>query len=227
MITHVQIAELLVTLYAADAETHPFDFFEPGNGDSGICWALTKSADEYVFLLRGSKTLEDWFRDLIALTTPFEHNDFGPVHPGFLLGMDAAVDEMLGMWDHKTPITIAGHSLGAGRAALAVAILLCHGVPAGLMRRVVFGEPKPGLCQLAEFIAAVPGTSYRNGTNYHHDYITDVPPTIYPLEAYLHPNPLTMVEAPPDSITAKLLDVFGFHHMPLYLAGVKKLLGAQ
>ncbi len=226
MQTHAEIADWLVRLYAGpEAFPNAFDFYEAGKGDSGVCWALLKFADEYVFLLRGSKTVEDWFRDLVALATPWEHNDFGAVHPGFLLGMEAAVDEMLSRWDHKTPMTIAGHSLGAGRAAIAVAMLLCQGVPAGLMRRVVFGEPKPGMCTLGEFIAGVPATSYRNGAGIHHDLVTDVPLTIRPLEDYVHPTPLTLVEAAPEGWNPlDDLDVFGMHHMGLYAAGVRKLL---
>lgn len=224
MISDAQIADLLVQLYAGP---EGFDFYEPGNGDSGICWALSKFPDEYVFLLRGSKTFEDWYRDLIALATPFEHNVFGPVHQGFLLGMREAVDEMeaqmpFGSAMPKT-ITIAGHSLGAGRAAIAVAYMLQDGVTPSLLRRVVFGEPKPGLPQLAKFISGVPGRSYRNGTNFHHDYITDVPATIKPLQMYMHPTPLIFVNEPPADEVEELLDVFAFHHLELYAAALRKL----
>lgn len=220
MITDARIADLLVKLYQGP---EGFDFYEAGNGDSGICWALSKFEDEYVYQLRGSKTLEDWLRDLVALATPFEHNAFGPVHPGFLIGMADAVDEMLTRWDRKSLITVTGHSLGAGRAAIAVAMFLERGVPRWLLRRVVFGEPKPGLCTLAEFIANVPGRSYRNGTQAHHDLITDLPLTIRPFEDYVHPTPLVMVNEPPQSESEALLDVFGFHHIPLYAAALAKL----
>lgn len=223
MLTDTAIADLLVLLYSPDAPTHPiFHFYEPGNGDGGICWALVKLDDEYVFLLRGSKTLEDWLRDLIALPRPFEHNLYGAVHQGFKIGMREAADEMIEHWDGKTPLTICGHSLGAGRAAIAVAEMIVAGVSPSLMRRVVFGEPKPGMSQLAEFIAAVPARSYRNGMGFHHDLVTDVPFTT-PSLAYVHPTPLTLVEQAPDSLTAQLLDVFGFHHMPLYAAAVRAL----
>jgi hypothetical protein len=68
-----QIANRLVNPYAGP---DGFAFYEPGTGDSGICWALQKFPDEYVFILRGSKTLEDWLRDLVAVPT-FEHSLFG------------------------------------------------------------------------------------------------------------------------------------------------------
>lgn len=215
-----QIANLLVQLYKGPTG---FDFYEPGNGDSGICWALTKLPNEYIFQLRGSATFEDWFRDLVALATPFQHNVFGPVHQGFLIGMVDAVDEMLSHWDNKTPITLTGHSLGAGRAAIAVAQMMVRGVPPHLLRRIVFGEPKPGLPQLAQFISPVSGRSYRNGTGFHHDTITDLPATIRPLQNYVHPTPLIFVSEPPKNEIEALLDIFGFHHMPLYAAGVAKL----
>jgi surfactin synthase thioesterase subunit len=47
--------------------------------------------------------------------------------------MTDAADEMLSPWDCKTPITIAGHSLGAGRAALAIAKLIERGIPKNLV----------------------------------------------------------------------------------------------
>lgn len=218
MITDAQIADLLVKLYAGP---DGFDFYEPGAGDSGICWALAKFPNEYVFMFRGSKTLKDWLRDLVAVPT-FEHNLFGPVHQGFLIGMTDAVDEMLSHWDMKTPITVAGHSLGAGRAALAIAKLIERGIPVNLMRRVVFGEPKPGFPQLADFISKVPGRSYRNGTTSHHDTITDLPFTTDVLR-YVHPTPLILVNQPPASEVEVLLDVFGFHHVQLYAAALNKL----
>ncbi len=220
MISHSTIASWLVSLYQDGSGC---DFYDPGKGDHGICWGLTKTPEEYVYKLRGSKSLEDWLRDLVALATPFEHNLFGPVHPGFLIGMDCAVDEMIEQWDGKTPITIAGHSLGAGRASIAVAMFLARKVPASLMRRVVFGEPKPGMPQLAKYISAVPGTSYRNGTGFHHDIVTDVPLTLPPVENYVRAAPLTMVSNPPTNILAENFDVFAFHHMPLYAAALAKL----
>jgi hypothetical protein len=226
MITDSQIAQSLVSLYAG---SDGFDYYQSGRGDSGICWGLRNHdeagvpLDEYEYYLRGSRTLEDWLRDLIALATPFEHNEFGPVHPGFLLGMADACTEMLSIWDRKTPIVIAGHSLGAGRAAIATAIFLQRGVPANLMRRVVFGEPKPGLPPLAQFIAAVTARSYRNGTTFHHDAVTDFPLTLPPFENYVHPCQMTFVDQPPESLAEQYLNVFGFHHMPLYAAALAKL----
>jgi hypothetical protein len=89
----------------------------------------------------------------------------------------------------------------------------------------VFGEPKPGLPQLATYIAAVPGTSYRNGSGFHHDLITDLPLTLPPLENYVHPTKFTFVNQAPDSMLEATLDVFGFHHMPLYAKALSKLAG--
>jgi Lipase (class 3) len=222
MVSDAQIAAWLVDLYAGPAG---FDHYEPGQGDSGICWGLKLTADYDYVLLRGSVTPEDWLRDFIALATPFEHHEFGPVHPGFLLGMEDMMKSLYEVMGHSMDnLIIAGHSLGAGRAAILTALMIstydygCYPVA-----RVVFGEPKPGFPQLAEYIANVPARSYRNGTGIHHDMITDVPLTLPPLENYVHPCPLTLVNNPPANVLEADLDVFGYHHMPLYAAALAKL----
>lgn len=35
----------------------------------------------------------------------------------------------------------------------------------------MFGEPKPGLLDFAERVKSVPGRSYRNGDDRHHDLV--------------------------------------------------------
>jgi hypothetical protein len=115
------------------------------------------------------------------------------------------------------PVIIAGHSLGAARAAILTALMVKDGViPAA---RVVFGEPKPGLIDLAELIKGVPARSYRNGDTLHHDLVTDVPLSLPPLE-YMHPTPIVPVCAEP---TGDLFDRFGafaWHHIGLYVTAV-------
>jgi hypothetical protein len=216
MISDTEIAQLLVNLYSGPAG---FDFYESGAGDSGICWALKCTPEADVVLLRGSKTLQDWFRDLIALASPWHHPVFGPVHPGFSIGMDRACDEIMSHLRELVPVIICGHSLGAGRAAILTALMIERGeLP---LARVAFGEPKPGFQQLADYIAKVPGRSYRNGAGVHHDMVTDVPFKIPP-ELYERPTPLIDVSEPPASVLAIEFDPFAFHHMPLYAAALAK-----
>jgi hypothetical protein len=214
VITDAAIAGLLVDLYAG-ATT--FDHFAPGLGPSGICWASKRVDDADVILLRGSVTFWDWFKDLMALAAPYSHETLGPTHPGFTLGMVRCLRDILAVT--KGPYIIAGHSLGAGRAAILTGLM----VEAGILplTRVVFGSPKPGFKRLSDYIAGVPGRSYRNGDEHHHDLVTEVP-FLLPPEEYVHPSPLIMVSAAPDPATATKFGLFKWHHMPLYAQALKR-----
>ncbi len=219
MISDLEISQLLVNLYQGPAG---FDFYEPGSGASdGICWALKRTPDADVVCLRGSTTFQDWCRDLVALAAPFSHEVFGPVHPGFEIGMERAFTEILGHTqgdDATGKVIVAGHSLGAGRAAILTALLCEFGNPP--IARVVFGEPKPGFSKLAEYISKVPARSYRNTGAGHHDLITDVPLS-FPPEEYVHASELIDVSGVPT--IGDPWGCFAFHHMPLYLQGLKAL----
>lgn len=217
MTSDASIADWLVKLYLGPAAA-PWDVYESGSGDSGICWALLKSPDEYLFLLRGSRTFEDWLRDFIALATPWNHPVFGECHPGFVIGMDAACDQMYSEWDKKTPIVFAGHSLGAGRSSIAVAEFLQRKVPASLMHCVLFGEPKPGMQSLADYIKDVPRVSYQNHFESRSDVVTRIPLTL-PGEWYVHPHPLTPVSIGQD----QGLSSSALHNMNLYAQAVSGL----
>lgn len=217
MISDYAIADLLVRLYDSEdepLETAGFDVFESGESDGGICWASKRCGTFDVVCLRGSKTLEDWARDAFSFTLPFANRGLGPVHPGFKIGMDDAWAEIRS----KThgPWVIAGHSLGAGRAAILAGLMVLDGCAP--IRRVVFGEPRPGFQQLADLIALVPAASYCNGSQAHaHDRVTDVP-LEFGVEQYVHPTPLSYVNAPPAAASSGL---FAWHHMGLYREALK------
>ena len=57
------------------------------------------------------------------------------------------------------------------------------------VRRLCFGEPRPGFPQAAGIIANVRSRSYRNANGRAHDLATDVPFTSW-IEDYVHPTPL-------------------------------------
>jgi hypothetical protein len=215
MVTDLQIAQMLQQLYQGG---EGFDHYEPGSGDSGICWALKRTPEADVILLRGSATFQDWVRDLIALATPFSHEAFGPVHPGFEMGMERAWQEIQFQTvknpsnDVERPAIVAGHSLGAGRAAILTALMIERRCPP--IRRVCFGEPKPGFQQLADYIKGVPAASYRNAGGGQHDLITSVPLS-FPPEEYVHAAPLTDVFGAPQPDDK--WGPFCMHHMELYV----------
>lgn len=218
MISDAEIASLCAGIYAyPGAPAIAWDHLDPGDDGDGVCWALKRVAGSAVVVLRGSVTKLDWFRDFQAIADPFHHDDLGPVHPGFLSGMRTVERQLRSLTNAEEPIIIAGHSLGAARAAILTGLMVIDGrIPAA---RVVFGEPKPGFLQLAKLIEGVPGRSYRNGCGLHHDLVTDVPFS-FPPEQFVHPTKVIPVCAMPGPDIFARWGVFAFHHMPLYQAAV-------
>jgi hypothetical protein len=210
------IAALCLSIYANQGSPAvTWDRFDDGEDSDKICWAIKVVDDCDILIFRGSITFADWQRDFDVWANPFGHSKIGPVHPGFLLGLDQVLQEYQayrGTGSNK--LVIAGHSLGAGRASVLCGLAIVAGiVPAG---RIVFGEPCPGFPQLAQLLSLIPDSrGYRNGRfgTFEHDLITDVPLNIGPLQ-YVHPTPLIDVQAlpPPEDEWG----IFSFHHMPLY-----------
>jgi hypothetical protein len=93
-----------------------------------------------------------------------------------------------------------------------------------ILRRVCFGEPKPGEQQFADILAKLDGSaSYCNriGT-LQHDRVTDLAYSVPLLGLNLiHPTPLLFVSAAPAANDPD--GVFALHHMPLYAEGASSL----
>jgi hypothetical protein len=90
-----------------------------------------------------------------------------------------------------------------------------------IIRRIVFGEPKPGEAEFAKAISALDeSVSYCNRIGpLLHDRVTDLPFTIPELALnYQHPTPLSFVSQAP-SPPNDTFGTFAEHHCPLYLAG--------
>lgn len=194
-----------------------WDHLEQPTQDDGICWGLKKLGPIDVIVLRGSTTPQDWLRDFEAVADPFTHFALGPVHPGFLAGMETAFTAMKPLLGAK--VIVSGHSLGAGRAAVLTGLMVHAG--RAPLARVVFGEPRPGFKELAKLISGVAARSYRNGNGTLYDRVTDVPLAIGS-EDYVHPCPLTDVCAAPGPKWTEQWGVFAWHAMPLYRAALEK-----
>jgi hypothetical protein len=184
-----------------------FDHFDAGL-DDGVTWGLKKLPGYDLIVFRGSITLQDWVRDLRALAIKTR---IGHVHIGFHAGMEHVWSDIRPLLTQ--PAIVSGHSLGAGRAAVLTGLMIADGDPP--IARVVFGEPKPGLLDLAEFIKGVPGRSYRNGDDINHDLVTDVPFSFPPLQ-YVHPTPVIPVCCRPHGDEFEQGGVFAWHHVELY-----------
>ena len=209
MITDRDVAALCAAVYGTyPGYTATWDHFDAG-ADDGVCWALKRTDAADIIVHRGSVILQDWVRDLDAEATD---TPLGPVHTGFYAGM-------VQMWGEaraliKSPrVVVAGHSLGAARAGILAGLMTLDGMePAA---RIVFGEPKPGFLKLAKIIEGIPGRSYRNGDQKHHDLVTDVPFSFPPFQ-YVHPTPIIPVTARPPADSFSSLGVFAWHHIELY-----------
>ncbi len=93
-----------------------------------------------------------------------------------------------------------------------------------IVRRVVFGEPKPGERQFAGLLSKLDeSVSYCNRTGpLEHDRVTDLPFAIPALGLdFVHPTELRFVSAAPDPDDS--YGVFAWHHMRLYDAGMASL----
>jgi lipase (class 3) len=210
------VADLCVGIYAYPGlPAATWDRFDDGKDSDQICWGVKIVDDCDVLVFRGSTTFEDWRRDFNVWADPSVHSKIGPVHPGFLDGLDQVLQEYQEFRGNPgRKLVVAGHSLGAGRASILCGLAIVAGiVPAG---RVVFGEPRPGFPALAQLLSSIPDSrSYRNGkfNSFEHDLVTDVPVRIGPLQ-YVHPTRLIEVSAlpPPDDEWG----VFSYHHMQLY-----------
>ena len=215
------IVSLCAAIYDPIALISPtWDHFDLG-ADDGVCYGLKKLDGCDVVVFRGSITLQDWLRDLFVLPIPAlvpELTRIGHVHAGFFLGMEKVWGELQPLLTQ--PVIVTGHSLGAARAAILTGLMVKDGRPP--IARVVFGEPKPGLSDLAALIEGVPARSYRNGDALHHDVVTDIPATMPPMQ-FVHPSPVVVVtKSPGDDLFSKL-GIFAWHHIELYQAAIAAL----
>lgn len=93
-----------------------------------------------------------------------------------------------------------------------------------IIRRVCFGEPKPGEQKFAGLLSKLDeSVSYCNRAGpLEHDRVTDLPFAVPALGLdFVHPTQLRFVSAPPPA--GDDWGIFAFHHMALYDAGIAAL----
>ena len=175
-----------------------------------------------ILAFRGTDNLDDFIHDLFfKQVTIYDHPQLGKVAAGFAAGMQEFYQQFLPLYNGNLRIT--GHSLGGARALILGAMLTANGKPPA--RIITFGAPRPGYSQLADVLAPIKITEYRNGTGAmrsdgsSHDIVTDFHLHIPVVAPFIHPRePLIDISAPPAAE-----DAFGplaWHHMELYLKGV-------
>lgn len=204
------LASLNGAIYAyAGGPVVTWDHYDDGK-DDGVCWALKRLDGYDVAVMRGSSDPWDWIKDFTALPIKTQ---VGTVHAGFNFGTDKVACEIIAL--ARQPIIITGHSLGAAEASNVTAYLILAG--SAPVKRVVFGEPKPGFADHAAIVARAPGYSYRNGLGTHVDYVTEVPLTL-PGLPYTRASALIAVSDPPPPNDE--WGLFSFHHIQLYMSAL-------
>jgi hypothetical protein len=190
-----------------------WDHLDDG-ADDGVYWALKRVMGMYdIVVLRGSITAHDWVEDFRAFPVKTR---FGSVHLGFYEGMEWMWKELAAM--STNPVVVTGHSLGAARADILCALMVDERKPP--IHRAVFGEPRPGLQDFADFIKDVPGNGYRNADASGHDIVTDVPLNLTGNLSFIHPKPLVDVTASPTGSFFETHSPFAYHHIQLYEAAL-------
>jgi lysozyme family protein/peptidoglycan hydrolase-like protein with peptidoglycan-binding domain len=186
-----------------------WDMFDAGEDDT-VCYAIKRIGDIDVVVCRGSTTLPDWVNDAEAWARiNADVKDLGPIHIGFNTGLKKVRDEVLAR-DPKYLIT-TGHSLGAARASILAGYFKQAGKPP--LSTVVFGEPRPGYGQLADYLKDIPGRNYRNGSGINGDLVTAVPFTA-PLLPWTNSRAFTELNQPPEP--SDPWGPFSWHHVTLY-----------
>ena len=205
------IAELLAAQYAGELDQ--FDYTDQG-ADTGVFWSAKHCPEGCLILFRGSADRQDWERDLEAIGNPFTHSVFGPLHPGFSKDMEAVWAKIKAQF--SGPYIVAGHSLGAARAAIAAAYMKHDGQPP--IKRFGFGEPHPGFTKLRLYLAGIPAEIYRNRA-VHND--AD-PVTVIPFWPYVPSGEATELTGTPTRPGP-----FGLHDIHLYCSLVKSHLAPK
>lgn len=98
-----------------------------------------------------------------------EHPDIGFVHGGIQAVLMSVWPKMWSAMQGDEKIAVTGHSLGAGCAILATAMMVALGRPP--IMAAYFAPPRVGFKKMNRLVDQVPTAAYRNGN----DPVTDVP----------------------------------------------------
>lgn len=193
-----------------------FDHYDAGEDDT-VCWALKRIGDVDVVVMRGSVTLDDFVDD--AEAWPAADNELGcHVHMGFDEGLYKVCNELLTLTNAPRKIIVTGHSLGAARATILSAYLVHAGFPP--IARVLFGEPRPGYTDLADYLKGIPCRNYRNGKGIDGDLVTGLPFSTS-FMPWTNSAPFTEVWAEPENKDP--WGPFSWHHIQLYCEALSSI----
>lgn len=166
MITDLKLAQACL-----DAYSLPSSLPIPS---TGTCVRVVVSDTDIIVAFRGSKTLQDWFRDFCCAPVHVcEHPQLGLCHEGFLNAVDSVYGVISGaIGTHNLYVT--GHSLGGALAVGFGALYACAGRPIAAI--VTCGAPRFGMQPFVDALKAVAVRQYRNGNDPVPGLPFDVPP---------------------------------------------------
>ncbi len=107
-----------------------------------------------------------------------DHPDIGFVHGGIYAALMSIWPAMWETMRRDDKVALTGHSLGAGCAVLATALMVALGKPP--ICAAFFAPPRVGFKKVHRLVDQVPTAAYRNGN----DPVTDVPFRARPLWLY-------------------------------------------
>lgn len=217
MVTDKVLVDLCASIYNAPDPT-VWDHLDSG-ADDKVFWALKKYLDVNVVIFRGSITFNDWLEDFKAIPIKTK---IGTVHEGFYDGMENMWGELqVLLEDNSNPVYVTGHSLGAARADILCGLMVVDHKSPG--KRVVFGEPRPGLRDFGNLIASLAGSAYCNGDNHGYDRVCDVPFKLWGEFEFVHPTRPIRVVADPTGNLFERDGLFAYHHIYLYQAAIANM----
>jgi triacylglycerol lipase len=97
-------------------------------------------------ILRGTQTAKEWVRNFSISLCPYRMPNFGKVHEGFLQTYDEIREAIIGalsLQDNHLKLYVAGHSLGAALATLALPDIESK-TKCRLQALYTFGSPRVG-----------------------------------------------------------------------------------
>lgn len=167
-----------------------------------------------VLAFRGSKTPEDWIRDLDAL--PDYQSGIGFVQAGFMTGMRTAFAEWRKAYPDVSP-WLTGHSLGGAHAAIMGALLMQESSPSP-RALVTFGSPRPSFYKMRRLLRSgkFPMRGYANAG----DPVPALPPHVALVFPYVHAERMIHVQADPDPSDTS---PFAAHHVRVYVRAIEQL----
>lgn len=123
-VSDIDCCDLCSDLYD-DSKVTGWDHYDPGT-DDGIVWAARKVNGVWVVVNRGSKTPQDFWRDVQGwyVTLP----KLGPIEAGFARGSSQQAFEVATLVGDD-PVLFTGHSLGAARGQIQAGYAVTHAYP--------------------------------------------------------------------------------------------------